>query len=420
LRLKPPPLLFALGAPICCAAFDVSSGSARADSFRLEPGGYATTLEEASSGGTAPPRTAAEFGVGRDADAFLGIDLKLPKTLGSRWPVGADGGVRSGFPATAYILAQTDGAVALPVPAAQALGKTNDEPFDCYAVEPRSHDYEVGNYAQAFKEIESLAKEQCPKAEHLLAVMYAKGQGVKRDLVRAYAWLLLAFSEGVTPFGGSGAGAPLLGDDSEEFEIIRFGAQLTDEQLVEAERLASSMVSPHAIAENGAVGPTGIADAIKELQSRRERYKLNGKLAALKLPDIASPLLQGMKLSGGGRILAQLVRGPNSEAAPHELLFLEARMKDVANGLGGAKQDLKREIDIASAQGESFAWLKTGEAVRIIRFGVNAGFASQIELSDPRVADPPEQKYWVDNCFMEMKDSKDQHFLQSVHSEQCR
>ena len=97
-------------------------------------------------------------------------------------------------------------------------------------------------------------------------------------------------------------------DDSEEFEIVQFGAQLTDEQLVEAERLASTLVSRHAIAENGAIGPTGIADAIKELRSRRARYKLNGKLAALELPDIPSPLLKGMQLFGHGRVIAQLVK----------------------------------------------------------------------------------------------------------------
>ena len=385
--MNPPPLLFMLGALMSCAAFGVSSRSPCADTFRLQPEGYASarTIPEAPSGASILSRTVAECRVGRDADSLLGIDLQCPKTLGSQWPVRADDGVRSGFRKAAYILAQTGSAVPLPVPTVQAQGKTN-EAFDCYAVESRSHDYEVGNYAQAFKEMEALASEQCPKAEHLLAVMYAKGQGVKRDLVHTYAWLLLALSEGVTRFGGSGAGAPLLSDDSEEFEIVRFGAQLTDEQLAEAERLASSMVSPHAIAENGAIGPTGIADAIKELRSRRERYKLNGKLAALELPVIASPLLRGMTLSGGGRILAQLVRGPDSEAAPHELLFLETRMKDIANGHAGANQELKREIDIASAQGVTFAWLKRGEAVRIVRFGVNAGSASQIELSDGRVA----------------------------------
>ena len=105
---------------------------------------------------------------------------------------------------------------------------------------------------------------------------------------------------------------------------------------------------------------------------------------------------------------------------PHGLLYIETKMKDVAYGLDGSNQALKQEIDIASAQGETLDWLKTGEAVQIIRFGVNAGFASQVELSDARTADAPDKKYWVDNCFLEMKDPKDQRFLQSVRAEQCR
>jgi hypothetical protein len=147
--------------------------------------------------------------------------------------------------------------------------------------------------------------------------MYAKGQGVKQDPVHAYALLLIAFSEGVTPFGGSETGAPVLGDDSEEFEIVQFGARLTNEQLVEAEQLALTMVNRHAIAESGAIGPTGIADAIHELGARRARYKLNGKLAAVEFPDINSPLQKGMRHCGRGHVLAQLIRGANSEAIPH-------------------------------------------------------------------------------------------------------
>jgi len=404
-------LIFVLGALISCPAIGVFSGFARADALHLDFQRIARTTSE----GSVLARTAAKFGASRDTDALFGIDLRRSKTRGSQWHVDTDG-VRSGLPAAVDVLAQTDGEVTLPVQQAN----TTNEAFDCYAVEPRSHYYEIGNYAQAFKEIQVLATEQCPQAAHLLAVMYAKGQGVKQDLVRAYALLLVAFSEGVTPFGGSGTGTPLLGDDSEEFEIVQFGAQLTDEQLVEAERLASTIVSRHAIAENGAIGPSGIADAIKELAARLARYKLNGKLAALKLPGITGPLLKGMKLCGRGRILAQLVREANSGAVPHQLLFIETKMKDVPSGVDGGNQALKREIDIASAQGETLDCLQTGEAVQIIRFGVNAGFASQIELSDGRLADAPGQKYWVDNCFLEMKDPKDQRFLQTVRAEQCR
>ena len=412
LEMKPLRLVFVLAALLACAAIGPSSGFASADALHLVKG--AATIARSTSDGSTPSGTAANFGLGRDTDALFGSNLRGPKSGGSQWPDDANGVVRSGFPAAGEVLAQTGGPFTLPLQA------NSNQQFDCYAAKPRSHYYEIGDYAQAFKEIRALATEQCPQAAHLLAVMYAKGQGVKKDLVRAYALLLVAFSEGVTPFGETEASTPILADDSEEFEIVQFGAQLTDEQLVEAERLASTIVSPHAIAENGAVGPTGIADAIKELRSRRARYKLNGKLAALQLPDIPSPLLKGMQLFGRGRIIAELVRSANSEAMPHGLLYIETKMKDVADGLHGSNQALKQEIEIASSQGETLDWLKTGEAVQIIRFGVNAGFASQVELSDARPADAPDKKYWVDNCFLEMKDPKDQRFLQSVRAEQCR
>ena len=401
--------VFVLGALTSCTPIGVSSGFAYADALDLVFQGSAT-IATATSEGSVVPRTAAKFGAGRDIDAVLEIDRR-----GSQWSVDA-GGFRNGSPAAVDVPAQIAGQVALPMRQAN----TTNEAFDCYAAQPQSHDYQIGNFGQAFKEIQALATEQCPRAAHLLAVMYANGQGVKKDLVHAYALLLVAFSEGVTPFGESGAGTLLLGDDSEEFEIVQFGAHLTDQQLVEAERLASSLVNPHAIAENGAIGPTGIADAIKELGIRRARYKLNGKLATLKLPNITTPLLRGMRLSGDGRVLAQLLKDADSGALPHQLHFIETKMKDVANGLDGSNQALKREIDIASAQGETLDWLKTGEAVQIIRFGVNAGFASQVELSDARPVDAPDKKYWVDNCFLEMKDPKDQRFLQSVRAEQCR
>jgi hypothetical protein len=403
--VKPLPLLFLLGALISFSAIGLSLGFARAALLHFDT----EIIANASSEGAVLSRTIANFGAGPDANVLFAIDLRGSKTGGARWPVGG----HDGFPAAVSLSAQTRGPLTRLGPA-----KISDDSFDCYAAEPRSHDYEIGNYAEAFKEIEALATEQCPRATHLLAVMYAKGQGVKQDPVRAYALLLIAFSEGVTPFGGSETGA-FLGDDSEEFEIVQFGARLTNEQLLEAEQLAFTMVDRHAIAESGAIGPTGIADAIHELDARRARYKLNGKLAAIELPDINSPLQKGMQHCGRGHVLAQLTTGVNSEAIPHGLLFIERKMKDVACGLGGGNQALKQEIDIASAQGETFDWLKTGEAVRIIRFGVNVGFASQIELLDGHVAGPTDQKYWVDNCFLEMKDPEDQHLLQGVRAGQC-
>ena len=145
-EMKPPQLVFDLGALITCAAVGVSLGSAHTDVLQLDPERSATIVKTSSEGSAF--RNRANFGAGRDIDTLLVIDLRGSKTDGSPWPLDTDGDVRSGFPAAISELAQTGGPVALPVQT-----KTRNEPFDCYAAEPRSHDYEVGNYAQAIMEI---------------------------------------------------------------------------------------------------------------------------------------------------------------------------------------------------------------------------------------------------------------------------
>jgi hypothetical protein len=122
--------------------------------------------------------------------------------------------------------------------------------------------YESGDYSGALKEIEPLAKPDCPEALHLLGVMYGKGQGVTQDLVRAYALLLVAYGAGMTPVGGSGAVMPALGDDPNELEIVQFGAKLTPTQLSRAEELAFRLAPGHS---------ADIAATIKELQLPRAR-----------------------------------------------------------------------------------------------------------------------------------------------------
>ncbi len=327
----------------------------------------------------------------------------------------ADADVRGGGPQTAEILAQT--AAAEPAPSPVPDSETRQR-FDCYAAAPRSHWFEIGNYREALKEIEPLASDGCAPAEHLLAVMYGKGQGVRQDSVRAYAWLLVSFSMGATPFGG-GAGAPSLGDDPNEFEIVQFGARLSEEQIAQAEALASRLVSPRAIAANGAIGPTGIADAITELRSRRAGYRLNGALATLEPANAMSSLLAKASPGGSGGVLAQLVTAANGGVIPHQLYFIEAELKDVARGDSGSDQDLKREIDLAASQGERFERLEIGTEVRIDRFGVNAGFASQVEPLAAAGTNLSQQKYWVDNCFLKMTDARDEALLRSARGDKC-
>ncbi len=82
-----------------------------------------------------------------------------------------------------------------------------------------------------------MATPECPEAQHLLAVMYGKGEGVKQDVVRAYALLLASFSEGMTPVVGN-AVIPVLGKDQNESEIVQFAATLNRQQLWNGEKLA--------------------------------------------------------------------------------------------------------------------------------------------------------------------------------------
>lgn len=303
-------------------------------------------------------------------------------------------------------------------PSANAPDSADADRFDCYAAAPRSHWYASGDYLRALEEIQPLASDGCAPAQHLLAVMYGKGQGVREDPVRAYAWLLVAFAMGATPFGG-GANAARLGDDPKEFEIVQFGARLTDEQLAQAEALAARLVSPRAIAANGAVGPTGIADAIKELRPRRAGWRLNGKLAVLSSANAQSSLLAKASPGGAGGAYAQWVTEANGGAIPHQLAFVEAELKDVALGVAGGRQDLARELDLAASQGERFERLALGGEVRIARFGVNAGFASQVELVAAPGPDSAGRRYWVDNCFLKMKDPRDAALLRAARGDAC-
>jgi len=330
------------------------------------------------------------------------------------WENGAGGSVGGGAPQVAEILTQTGAAPSLP---SSVPDSGNPQRFDCYAAAPRSHWYEIGDYQRALGEIQPLASDGCAPAQHLLAVMYGKGQGVRPDPVRAYAWLLAAFSMGATPFGGADAAA--LGDDPNEFEIVQFGARLTDEQLARAEARASRLVNPRAIAANGAIGPTGIADAIKELRPRRAGYRLNGKLATLSSANDLSSLLAEASPGGAGGAFAQLATAANSGEIPHQLAFVEAELKEVARGVAGGEQDLARELDLAANEGERFQRLELGTEVRIARFGVNAGFASQVERIAAAGSDPAGQRYWVDNCFLKMKDPGDAALLRAARGEAC-
>ena len=225
--------------------------------------------------------------------------------------------------------------------------------------------------------------------------------------MRAYAYLLLAFAEGVTPFGGDGPSGPTLGDDPNEFEIVQFGIQFSDEQRVAGEKLAARLIGAQAISSTGAVGPTGIADAIKELQPRREAYRFKGRLATLRFPGGASALVAGMRRAGGDRMLAQAVSELNDVGVPHELLYIEAKMKE-RGGAAAVSAISRARSRRRRRRARRFAWLSPGVEVRIVKYHVNDGFASQVAPTGGSGAEAGPDAYWIDSCLIEFADAEGQ------------
>jgi hypothetical protein len=56
--------------------------------------------------------------------------------------------------------------------------------------------YNRGDYAPAIQLFRPLAAKGNAKAQHLIGVMYHKGEGVARSSVRAFAWFSLAAAHG--------------------------------------------------------------------------------------------------------------------------------------------------------------------------------------------------------------------------------
>src|SRR5579871_2886730 len=81
-----------------------------------------------------------------------------------------------------------------------------------------------GNYTTAFRLVEPLAEEGVAEAEYDLGFLYAVGQGVRQDLVRAYMWLSLAADQGYV--------------DAVSYRN-RVAAGMTPDQIAQAQRLAA-------------------------------------------------------------------------------------------------------------------------------------------------------------------------------------
>jgi TPR repeat protein len=56
--------------------------------------------------------------------------------------------------------------------------------------------YNRGDYMPAIRLFRPLAEQGNAKAQHLIGVMYHKGEGVARNSVRAFAWFSLAAAHG--------------------------------------------------------------------------------------------------------------------------------------------------------------------------------------------------------------------------------
>jgi TonB family protein len=101
--------------------------------------------------------------------------------------------------------------------------------------------YEKNDYAAAFAEFRALAELGHPLAQESLAIMYASGQGVTRDGIRAYAWAKVAREN------GAGDRAQVIVDQLQQFvtpqtrqpvdEIhAAFGKQAIDARLFPSKR----------------------------------------------------------------------------------------------------------------------------------------------------------------------------------------
>lgn len=85
------------------------------------------------------------------------------------------------------------------------------------------HDQGSRDYGAAFKWYFRAAKNGHRRAQHRLGGMFAKGQGVARNLVKAYAWCLVATMQS---------------SRRAEIKLARIGAHMSRQQIAIAEQLA--------------------------------------------------------------------------------------------------------------------------------------------------------------------------------------
>lgn len=83
--------------------------------------------------------------------------------------------------------------------------------------------YDQGDYVTAFAESKPLAEHGDADAQYLLGYLYARGEGVTRDVVRAFMWFTLAARQG---------------DAIAAEAAVALAQSMTSEDVAAAERLA--------------------------------------------------------------------------------------------------------------------------------------------------------------------------------------
>jgi TPR repeat protein len=85
--------------------------------------------------------------------------------------------------------------------------------------------YNRGDYMPAIRLFRPLAEQGNAKAQHLIGVMYHKGEGVARNSVRAFAWLSMAVAHG---------------DSEAKAKLLDVSKTLTPRELSQAREMAQA------------------------------------------------------------------------------------------------------------------------------------------------------------------------------------
>jgi TPR repeat protein len=85
--------------------------------------------------------------------------------------------------------------------------------------------YNHGDYMPAIRLFRPLAEHGNAKAQHLIGVMYHRGEGVARNSVRAFAWFTLAAAHG---------------DREAKAKLLEVSKTLTPEELSQARDMAQA------------------------------------------------------------------------------------------------------------------------------------------------------------------------------------